>query len=107
MDKRRIREQNTAARMIALYCRDHHNEPSGQLCSDCQSLLAYTAQRIERCPFGVQKPTCAKCTVHCYRPEKREEIRKVMRYAGPRMLLHHPVLALLHLLDGLRTPPER
>jgi hypothetical protein len=26
----------------------------------------------------------------------------VMRYAGPRMLLSHPVLALLHLIDGLR-----
>jgi hypothetical protein len=25
-----------------------------------------------------------------------------MRYAGPRMLGRHPVLALLHKLDGLR-----
>jgi hypothetical protein len=25
-----------------------------------------------------------------------------MRYAGPRMLLRHPLLAILHQLDGLR-----
>jgi hypothetical protein len=31
----------------------------------------------------------------------------VMRYAGPRMLLSHPFLALLHLIDGLRKPRSR
>jgi hypothetical protein len=35
----------------------------------------------------------------------REQIRQVMRYAGPRMLLHHPIHAVLHLLDGIRKPP--
>ena len=29
----------------------------------------------------------------------RERVRVVMRYAGPRMLLRHPVLTLLHLRD--------
>jgi hypothetical protein len=30
-----------------------------------------------------------------------------MRYAGPRMLLRHPVLALLHLLDTLKKFQDR
>jgi hypothetical protein len=30
-----------------------------------------------------------------------------MLYAGPRMLLSHPVLALLHLIDGRREAPGR
>jgi hypothetical protein len=33
-----------------------------------------------------------------------------MRYAGPRMLIYHPVLAILHFLDGLKRvekPAER
>ena len=107
MDKHLIRERDTVAKMIALYCRANHDAKKGHLCSDCQSLMDYAAQRIERCPFGAQKPTCAKCTVHCYRLEKREEIRQVMRYSGPRMLFHHPFLAMLHLLDGLRSPPGR
>jgi hypothetical protein len=32
----------------------------------------------------------------------REQVREVMRYAGPRMLLNSPVLAVRHLLDGRR-----
>ena len=32
----------------------------------------------------------------------REKVKAVMRYAGPRMLDKHPVLAVFHLLDGLR-----
>jgi hypothetical protein len=31
----------------------------------------------------------------------REQVRAVMRYAGPRMLWRHPILALEHLWDGL------
>ena len=32
-----------------------------------------------------------------------EQVREVMRYAGPRMPLRYPWLALLHLLDKLRA----
>jgi len=28
-----------------------------------------------------------------------------MRYSGPRMLLHHPVLAVMHLFDGRKPAP--
>ncbi len=39
----------------------------------------------------------------------REEVREVMRYAGPRMMRRHPVLAVLHILDRFRSaePPAR
>ena len=30
--------------------------------------------------------------------EMREQIRRVMRFSGPRMLLYHPVLAVWHLI---------
>jgi hypothetical protein len=33
----------------------------------------------------------------------RERVRGVMRYAGPRMIRRHPVLAVLHVLDGFRS----
>ena len=104
--KRLKREHQTLSKMIALYCRAHHYPPKGQLCADCHALADYAHERIDRCPFGWQKPTCAECPVHCYKPDRREDIRQVMRYAGPRMLLRHPLLAVLHLLDSLRkTPP--
>jgi Nitrous oxide-stimulated promoter len=69
------------------------------LCPACAALEQYSRQRVEACRFGQDKPTCAHCPVHCFRPTMRERIRAVMRYAGPRMALHHPYLALRHLLD--------
>jgi hypothetical protein len=32
----------------------------------------------------------------------RDKIRAVMRYAGPRMLSRHPILAFFHFLYGFR-----
>ena len=30
----------------------------------------------------------------------RAKVRDVMRYAGPKMMLRHPLLTLLHLFEG-------
>jgi hypothetical protein len=104
MDKgeRRIaREKKTIDAMIRLYCHDHHGtNGKGDLCEDCQNLLTYAFARIGHCVFNPDKPTCKNCTIHCYAPAKKEKIKEVMRYAGPRMMLHKPVLAIAHLLDG-------
>ena len=97
------REEKTLEAMMGLYCRGHHRAEEG-LCDDCAELLAYAKVRLEKCPFQEKKTTCANCPVHCYRPAMRERARDVMRYAGPRMLLRHPVLAFFHLLDGFRKP---
>lgn len=105
-NKRLDREHETISKMIALYCHANHNPLHSEMCSECQSLAEYAHNRINCCPFGWGKPTCAKCPVHCYQPDRREEIRRVMRYAGPRMLLHHPWLAVLHLIDHRRKPPS-
>jgi len=91
--------------MIRLRCRDLHRPGDEGLCDDCRDLVRYAEERLAKCPFGEKKPTCARCPVHCYRPGMREKIREVMRYAGPRMLREHPVLALMHLLDGRRKVP--
>lgn len=101
-----VREEKTVAAMVRLYCRRQHGTDGG-LCPDCRELLDYARRRLARCPFQEQKPTCARCPVHCYRPAQREQVRAVMRYAGPRMLLRHPLLAILHLLDGRRPLPAK
>ena len=99
------REARTVEIMIRRYCRDHH--ASATLCDTCRQLLDYARKRLSHCPFQEQKPTCGKCPVHCYAPAKREQIRAVMRHAGPRLLRSHPLLAILHLLDGLRPPGRK
>ena len=93
------REERTVQLMIGLYCHDNHQTTS-DLCEDCRQLVEYAHARLMRCPFLPEKPTCAHCPVHCYKPAMREQIRQVMKYAGPRMLLHYPVLTIRHLLDG-------
>jgi predicted amidophosphoribosyltransferase len=84
--------------MVGIFCRDKHLEG---LCPECRALLDYAAVRLERCRFGVEKPTCARCPVHCYQVQRRDQVRAVMRYAGPRMLWEHPILSLRHWLDGI------
>jgi hypothetical protein len=104
--KRIEREKKTVEAMIRLYCADHHDAETG-LCASCTELRDYALDRLSRCPFQEAKTTCAKCPVHCCRPAQREEIRAVMRYAGPRMIFRHPILALWHLVDGRREEPLR
>ena len=106
MQPRLERERHTVAAMIRLYCRAHHGG-GRNLCDACAGLLRYTEARLAHCPFHAGKPTCAHCAVHCYAPRQRELIRIVMRFAGPRMLWRHPMLALGHLLDYRRSPPGR
>ena len=96
------REVATVAAMIRIYCRAHH-ESVNRLCADCKALNDYAQKRLQHCPFQKDKPTCANCPIHCYKPAMKEKIITVMRYSGPRMILHHPYLALCHLLDGRRT----
>ncbi len=82
--------------MIAIYCRSKHGSVK-ELCSSCALLRQYALQRLERCPFGEEKPACAACTVHCYKSDMRMKIKEVMRFAGPRMLFLYPVDAIRHL----------
>ncbi|MDD2327145.1 MAG: nitrous oxide-stimulated promoter family protein [bacterium] len=88
-------EKRVVGKMITIYCRGRHAS-TGQICGECGALLRYAEQRLERCPFGEQKPTCESCPVHCYKSDMRQQIRAVMRMAGPRMLLLHPIDTLRH-----------
>lgn len=103
---RRARELKTIKAMVRLYCRGHHNPGKSPMCEDCAALFEYATRRLERCVFGDAKPTCTNCTVHCYSAEMREKVRVVMKWAGPRMTLRHPVLSIFHVLDGRRPAPR-
>ncbi len=97
------REAKILEVMIGIYCHKHHKYPGNKgLCDSCQYLLDYSQNRLNNCPQIDNKPTCAKCTIHCYNTNNREEIRRVMRYSGPRMLFKRPLMAVFHLSDMLR-----
>lgn len=103
---RRTRELKTLTVMLRLYCRAHKHQEQQGLCPRCIRLLDYAARRLEACIFGDAKPTCTNCLVHCYSQNLREEMRTVMRWAGPRMLLRHPILGIQHLWNGRRPSPR-
>jgi Nitrous oxide-stimulated promoter len=102
---RRAREFKTMIIMLRMYCRTHHHTEAGTLCQDCCELHDYARRRIERCVFGEAKPTCANCSVHCYKALVRDRVKQVMRWAGPRMFWRHPVLTVWHVIDGSRPAP--
>lgn len=98
------REKKTIQCMVELYCKAHHGT-HGELCPECQQFQEYALMRLDKCPFQEKKTTCGKCTIHCYKPDMKLVVKKVMRYSGPRLLLYHPSLALHHLWDGRRKAP--
>ena len=100
------REENTIRVMIRIYCRNKH-ATRGSLCPECEGLQDYAMKRLEKCPFQERKTTCANCPVHCYKPEMREKVRDVMRYSGPKMIYRHPVLAIFHILDGIKSKRKK
>ena len=99
LDKKRAEEKLLVSEMIALYCRKQHGTPKGSLCPECRQLHDYALTRIDKCPFMETKTFCSACKTHCYKPQMREAIRQVMRWSGPRMIFHHPVLAIRHLIE--------
>ncbi|MBQ7981622.1 MAG: nitrous oxide-stimulated promoter family protein [Oscillospiraceae bacterium] len=99
VNSKRAREKKTVTLMIRLYCRKNHGVKNC-LCPDCNVLSEYSEQRSDKCPFMESKTFCSNCKVHCYKPDMREKIREVMRFSGPRMIFHHPIMAVCHLIES-------
>ena len=95
---KREREKRMVSEMIALYCRKQHGSTKG-LCPECKELAAYARQRSDHCPFMETKTFCSNCRVHCYRSDMRDKICVVMRFSGPRMMFHHPIAAIRHVVS--------
>jgi hypothetical protein len=126
----RIRERDAArdTRLLGdfcvIYCKGVHPEAirepltsegvglgvygrrSPKVCAECAELLRYAEKRRALCPKD-PKPFCSYCDTHCYRPEMRESMREVMRYAGPRSMWHgHAIDGIKHLVEGRKYRRE-
>lgn len=94
-------EKKTVTRMIRIYCKAKHNLLS--MCEECVKINEYALKRLDKCQFGESKPSCQKCPVHCYKPDTRKQMQEIMRYSGPRMIFHSPILAIKHLIKNKRN----
>ena len=104
-------EQRVVRVMVEIYCKGNHrvqDVESGEtwngdgLCPQCQALVEYAQRHATNCRYGQDKTLCVNCPTHCYAKRQREQIRQVMRYAGPRMLTRHPIMAVRHLITDRR-----
>lgn len=93
------KEKEVSFLMIDLYCKKEHKAKK-ENCEECKKLKEYVSLRLSKCPFGENKTFCSNCKIHCYQKEMREKIKKVMRFSGPRMIFHHPILAIRHVIES-------
>jgi len=111
LTRKERKDLKVLALFTAVYCRAHHDgghrlepvEPElrglglerHRLCGDCRDFLRYAFTRRLRCPLD-PKPVCKHCQVHCYRPGHREQVRKIMRFAGRRLIMRGRLDLLWH-----------
>ena len=88
------REKKTVQMMIEIYC--HRRLKQNTIPEEYQQLIAYAHNRLSHCRFGDNKPVCKKCPIHCYAPKERQQIRELMRWVGPRMMIYAPKATLIH-----------
>jgi hypothetical protein len=104
---RREREKIIVQMMINMNCKANHRF-EGKLCDECVELSAYAEKRLLSCLYGEVKPVCKECPVHCYSPQRREQMKQVMQFSGPRMIYQKPFYAFAHLIDNIMAPkPKR
>lgn len=94
------REKQTVQRMIELYC--HHHLKVGTMPEEYQHLAEFACRRLDHCKYGENKTACKNCPTHCYASKEREQIREIMRWAGPRMILYSPKDAIVHTFYNVK-----
>ena len=91
------REKRIVRKMLELYCRHHLHLDT--MSEEYKHLADFACRRLDHCKYGEQKTACKNCPTHCYAPKEREQIREVMRWAGPRMFWYSPIEAIRHLIN--------
>lgn len=106
IETKREHEKEVVELMIRLYCKGNRHQiedgSESSLCVKCEDLLQYANMRVDKCPFMETKTFCNNCRVHCYKPDYRAQIKDVMRYSGPRLLLHHPIMVIRHMYYDIK-----
>ena len=89
-------EKKDITKMVQLYCKKNHGTKK-DLCPACQDLNDFALKRLNVCRHGDEKTFCAHCPTQCYSPRMKAEMKKVMRFSGPRMLIYSPSMVIRHL----------
>jgi hypothetical protein len=93
-------EKNIVKMMILYYCKKKHFSKN-DLCCDCEKLIEYSWLKLDKCPYGENKPACSKCEIHCYSAPMRKKIKDIMRYSGPRTIYIYPAVSIKHFISKM------
>lgn len=108
IEQKRAGEKETVDCMIGIYCRGVHRDEGGENSARRAAAAGVRRSSHGKMPrFMETKTFCSACKVHCYSKEMQEKIREVMKYAGPRMLFVHPLLAIRHVHITLRNKKKQ
>src|SRR6056297_90918 len=99
MTNRLEMEKKVLRKMVHIYCRGNHSKNSP--CSECMEVINYGLNKIDSCIYGINKPFCSKCTIHCYEENMKKKVKDIMRYSGPRIIFYHPIISLKHFLSSI------
>lgn len=101
LNSKREEKNQVLSKMLKIYCRGNKHVGSSKdtLCESCQSLKNYANHRTSVCPQIEKGLFCSKCPIQCYKQEFREEMRKCMRYSGPRLMFYHPGEVIKHVFQ--------
>ncbi len=100
IEKKRDREKKVISEMVKLYCRKNHKKR--ELCDECKEVLNCSLKRIDNCQFMETKTFCSNCKAPCYSPKMKEKVKQIMKFSGPRILFHHPLLVISHMLSRFK-----
>ncbi len=105
------RQQQKDIRIIGMFteawCAGHQHEQRRplqvpgmskplELCPACSAFMEYAVSRRLKCPLEAEKPSCKHCRIHCYAPQQRELVKRIMAWAGRRMIMRGRLDYLWH-----------
>jgi hypothetical protein len=112
LDKHQVADLKVLVRFVELYCSSRHRGTARTfeelppemavvfrkppvLCPECAELVCHGIQKRIKCPLD-PKPSCKKCSIHCYSSEYRARVREIMAFSGRRMILRGRLDYLWH-----------
>lgn len=111
MDTMLTHEQRKDIRVLRkfteVWCHGQHHSPRRpcslpggmqpvQLCPECAAFLEYAVGKRMKCPLEAEKPSCKHCRIHCYAPQQRALVKRIMAWSGRRLLLRGRLDYLWH-----------
>jgi hypothetical protein len=99
LTKHQIKDIRLIGKFVEVYCAGKHGDtarkrvvlPGGagerKFCPECSSFMEYAIAKRMKCPLEAEKPSCKHCRIHCYATEQRAKVRKIMGYAGRKLML--------------------